>query len=78
MPNITMAIDKPLLEKARAYTRSQHTTVNALVRDLLRQTVAPREDEWAENLFRDMDVLNARSGGKRWSRENLHERQGVS
>ncbi len=74
MPNITMAIEKPLLEKARAYTRRQHTTVNALVRDLLRQTVAPREDDWAEKLFRDMDAVNARSSGKRWSREELHER----
>ena len=74
MPNITLAIDKPLLEKARAYTRRQHTTVNALVRDLLRQTVAPQEDDWVEKLFRDMDAANARSGGKRWTREELHER----
>ena len=78
MPNITLVIDRPLLEEARAYTRRQRTTVNALVRDLLRQTVAPREDDWAEKLFHDMDALNARSGGKRWSREELHERQGVS
>ena len=74
MPNITMAIEKPLLEKARAYTRRQHTTVNALVRDLLRQTVAPREDNWAEKMFHDMDAVKARSSGKRWTREELHER----
>ena len=74
MPNITMAIEKPLLEKARAYTRRQHTTVNALVRDLLRQTVAPREDDWTEKLFREMDAVNARSNGKRWPREDLYER----
>ena len=74
MPNITMAIDKPLLEKARAYTRRQHTTVNALIRSLLQQTVAPREDDWIDRLFRDMDAVNARSGGRRWTREELHER----
>jgi hypothetical protein len=74
MPNITMAIEKPLLDKARAYTRRQHTTVNALIRDLLRQTVAPREDNWTEKLFRDMDAVNAHSGGKRWPREELYER----
>ena len=74
MPNITMAIEKPRLEKARAYTRRQHTTVNALVRDLLRQTVAPREDDWTEKLFREMDAVNARSNGKRWPREDLYER----
>ena len=74
MPNITMAIEKPLLDKARAYTRRQHTTVNALVRDLLRQTVAPREENWTEKLFCDMDTAKARSGGKRWTREELHER----
>lgn len=74
MPNITLAIDQPLLEQARTYTRRQHTTVNALVRDLLRQTVAPREEDWVENMFRDMDAANARSGGKRWTREELHVR----
>jgi len=74
MPNITLAIDEPLLAEARTYTRRQHTTVNALVRDLLRQTVAPREDDWVEKMFRDMDAVNARSGGKRWTREELHER----
>ncbi len=74
MPNITMAIEKPLLDKARAYTRRQHTTVNALVRALLQQTVAPREENWTEKLFHDMDTAHARSGGKRWTREELHER----
>jgi hypothetical protein len=36
--------------------------------------VAPREDDWAEKLLRDLDALNARSDGKRWTREELHER----
>ena len=74
MPNITMAIEQPLLDKARAYTRRQHTTVNALVRNLLKETVAPSEDDWPKRLFHDMDALHARSGGKRWTREELHER----
>ena len=39
MPNITISIDEKLLKIGREYAEEHHTSVNALIRNLLEQTV---------------------------------------
>ena len=76
MPNITLAIDDELLEKARDYAEQKGTTVNALVRELLGETV-DRERRIAEarkGLLELMHNSTARLGkDHKWKREELYE-----
>ena len=74
MPNLTLAIDEALLQAARDYARKQGTTVNALVRRLLEESVRPPALCW----FDEFEALARRAGGsshgKRWSRDELYDR----
>jgi len=46
--------------------------VNALIRNLLEQTVKTDFIQWLDECFALMDRANARSKGKRWKREELY------
>ena len=39
MPNITISLDEDLLKSGRRYAEKHQTSVNALIRKLLEQTV---------------------------------------
>jgi len=77
MANLTLALDDRLLRKARQIAAARDTTVNALVRDYLRELVE-RSSYDAEKLIRELDVIYARTsvrkGRRTWTREDLHER----
>ena len=75
MSNVTLAIDDDLLAAARRYAQDHGTTLNALVRKVLEQTVQPRVDSWFDDFERVADESRGNSRGRRWSREELHERQ---
>lgn len=73
--NVTLALERDLLEEARRYARKSNTSLNGLLRDLLRRAIrgAPRSD-WADDFFNCCDEIQGDSGGKRWTRDELHER----
>lgn len=75
MPNVTLAIDDALLAAARRYAQDHGTTLNALVRKVLEQTVQPRAGSWFDDFERLANESRASSRGRRWTREELHERQ---
>jgi plasmid stability protein len=75
MKKITLALDEETLAAGRAYAARHHTTLNALVRDLLARTVHGDRSAAVEELFRVMDQAPGRSGGTRWTRDELHERR---
>jgi hypothetical protein len=66
-------MDEDLLKSGRNYAKKHNTSVNALIRRLLEQTVRFNSDEWLEACFRIMDHANANSQGKCWKREDLHD-----
>ncbi len=76
MANLTLSLDDTLLHKAREAALRENTSVNALVREYLKQYVNARERR-----LRALDALDAvaeRTGSAsdaRWSRESLHERK---
>lgn len=76
MANLTLSLDDELLQKAREAAVREHTSVNALVREYLKQYVNARERR-----LRALDVLDQlaertdSSSDERWSRESLHERK---
>ena len=73
MPNITISIDEKLLKFGREYAEKHHTSVNALIRNLLEQTVKSDSTQWLDHAWALMDLRDARSRGKRWKREDLYD-----
>lgn len=74
MKNITLAIDEATLAATRAYAQRHHTSVNQLVRDLLRRTVVNSQAEGVKELLRYFRENAGDSGGWKWNREELHDR----
>jgi hypothetical protein len=73
MPNITISIDEKLLKSGREYAGRHKTSVNALIRSLLEQTVKSDSAQWLDECFALMDRAGGRSKGKRWRREDLYD-----
>ena len=71
MKNVTLAIDEELIERGRTYAREHQTSLNALLRDLLRDVSEERES-WLSECFTKMDRAKGHSRGKRWTREDLY------
>ncbi|MCC7507699.1 MAG: hypothetical protein IT259_20485 [Saprospiraceae bacterium] len=73
MKNITLSLPDDLLEKSRAYARRQHTTLNDLVRRLLRENVERENQDLISALFAEMDKIKITQSPS-WKREDLYER----
>ena len=73
MPNITISLDEELLKSGRKYAEKHQTSLNALIRKLLEDTVRLQSDEWLEECFNLMDRADANSKGKKWQREELYD-----
>lgn len=74
MPNITISLDQDLLNFGREYAKRHNTSVNALIRKLLEQTVLPQSKDWIERCFEVMDQAEGDSKGISWNRDELYER----
>lgn len=73
MPNVTISIDEELVKAGRRYAESHHTSLNALVRKLLEQTVGVQAKDWLDECFSLMDRAEGNSEGRRWHREDLYD-----
>ncbi len=73
MPNITISLDKDLLKSGRRYAEKHQTSLNALIRTLLEQSVRPQSKNWLEECFQLMDRTNVNSKGRKWRREELYD-----
>jgi hypothetical protein len=73
MPNITISIEEQLLKSGRKYAEEHQTSINALIRTLLEQTVKADSSQWVEECFALMDRAHASSGRARWKREDLYD-----
>lgn len=76
MPNITLSIEKKLIEKSRKYAEKQGKSLNALIRELLQKTVNTSSSSKKSNrLFELMDKAAGNSKGKKWNREEIYDRK---
>jgi hypothetical protein len=73
MPNITISIDEKLLKNGREYAKKHHTSMNALIRNLLERTLRVDSSQWIDECFALMDRANVHSKGKHWKREDLYD-----
>ena len=70
MKNVTLTIDDKLIEESRRYANKHHTSLNALIRDLLRRTVLGENRDWVDACFKKMDAANGHSCGRKWKRKD--------
>lgn len=77
MSNITISVEDDILIKVRKLAIEQHTTLTAMVREILHQ-FASREDLRREEIITQLrdsfETSNAYIGEKTWQREDLHAR----
>ena len=77
MPNITLAVDDETLKASRHYAARHGTTLNQLVRDLLRQRTVGNRKAKADALLRHMKSHSFSAGKRDWKREDLYDRKVV-
>ena len=77
MANVTMSIEDGLLKRARRAAMEQDAKLSDLFRSFLGELVE-REEAKKDFLASELDKLfgesRASSQGRRWTREELHER----
>jgi hypothetical protein len=73
--NITLAIDADLVKAAREVAKAMGKSLNQIIRDHLEHlTDRDRVERDMEELERLSRESGGHSGGRRWSREDIHER----
>ncbi len=76
MANLTLKIDDELLDKARKIAEKKNTSLNAVVREMIRDFV--RSDTETQDVINGLSDFyqrcSARVGSKSWTRDELHER----
>lgn len=76
MPNITLAIDAEVLEKARRTAEAQGTSINQLVREYLQHLTEPQNTkELLGEFLRLSEESRGDSMGWKFDREEIHERR---
>ena len=72
MPNITISLEEDLVKSGRNYAERHGTSLNALIRKTLKQTIRSESEDWLDECFDLMDQAKGNSRGKRWNREDLY------
>ena len=77
MANLTIALDDDLLQKARVRAAQQGTSVNAVLREYLEEWTHRKaaQRRAIEQFIEASKRSKASSGGRTWTRDELHERR---
>lgn len=77
MANLTITVEDDILKRARMKALDQGTSVNAVLRDYLRQYVGDDAQRKAalDAVLELSRKSRASRGRKRWTRDELHERR---
>lgn len=77
MANLTITLDDQLLKKARVKAAEFETSVNAVLRHYLEEWTGARADRRRaiDEFLEASKSSRASSGGRQWTRDELHERR---
>ncbi|MFN2441751.1 MAG: DUF6364 family protein [Thermoanaerobaculia bacterium] len=76
--NVTLSIDDEVLARARVLAARRGTSVNQLIRDYLQEIAADLSPDEVLAELEDLWTRSAgESGGRGWTREELHARSGI-
>ena len=74
--NVTLSLDDDVLQKARRRAEAMGTSVNQLVREYLEQLAGKTDPTVDAAEFERLSrIAKGNSGGWKFNREELHERQ---
>jgi plasmid stability protein len=73
MPNVTISLDEELIKAGRRYAEIHHTSMNALLRNLLEKTVKMHTTDRLTECFELMDRAGGNSKGQAWKRQGLYD-----
>ena len=76
MVNLTIPMDERILERARSRASQQSTSLDALVRSYIESFASGEEsrDQAVKTLLDLSRKTESGSGGRRWTRDEFHER----
>lgn len=78
MVNLTIALEEGLLEQAQKRALQQGTSLDEILRSYLESYVDKEQRERQERAVRSLLDLSSKarsgSGGRKWTRDELHER----
>jgi hypothetical protein len=76
MSNLTISTDREVLKKARLRAVREGTSVNVVLRDFMESYAEVRGErsDAVHDLLMLAKSTRSRSGGRRWSRDEVHER----
>ena len=76
MANLTIAVDADLLRRARVRAAQLDTSVNAVLREYLKTWVGDADERAraVASLIRRSGRAKSGSGARKWTRDELHER----
>ena len=76
MANLTITLDDDLLKRARIRALEQGTSVNAVIREYLEAYAGAKaiREKAVNHLLELSRRADSRRGGRRWTRDELHER----
>jgi hypothetical protein len=76
MTKLTIAMDERVLERAQSRASQQGTSLDALVRSYVESFASAEEgrEQAVRNLLDLSRKTEGGSGGRRWTRDELHER----
>ncbi|MEX0967019.1 MAG: DUF6364 family protein [Bacteroidia bacterium] len=73
MKNVTLSMPVDLLRKSREYARRHGTTLNQMIRDLLKRQVEKEESSVADAIIEHAQKTAVIANYK-WNRENAYEK----
>ncbi|NQT53026.1 hypothetical protein HQ576_13295 [bacterium] len=72
MPNVTISVSEDLLKTSREYAKHHGTSLNALIRRLLEETVNAEAGGWPEEFLKAVSQARGNSRGWKWNREDIY------
>lgn len=76
MTNVTLSVDQEVLKQARILALQQDTSVNAVIRDFLKNYISSNEryQQVTERILEQAERSQFDGNGRNWTRDELHER----
>lgn len=81
MPNITLSVDEEVIKKVRKIAIDKDTTLTAMIRAYLAEVASrdrQKKDEALRSLEESFRKYGRDRGVRRWKREDLYDRPGLS
>ena len=76
MANVTLSIDEENLRQARILALQEGSSLNAVIREFVKKYISDHNhyQQITGRILQQAEQSRYNSGGRKWSREELHER----